>query len=358
MTPPAPVPRDTRLALALDAGLALPDDGLIVILNPGAGERFDTLPSGRLFLVSPHIFVLNALGRRGLSAGAAPPGPAAAVVVCLPRSRAEARDAIARAAAVTHGPVILDGQKADGIDSILRTLRPHAAVSEPIAKAHGKIAWFPSPGASALADWRAAPGHVTDSTGRVFRTMAGIFSADGVDPGSALLAAALPAGLKGTGADLGAGWGYLAASLLTRPNAIDALHLIEADARALDCARANVTDPRARFHWHDATLPLPGLALDFVVMNPPFHIGRAGDPSLGAAFIAAAAACLKPGGRLWLVANRHLPYEAALAGGFKTFEEIAGGSNGYKLLLAQGPRAGSTTRHGKSRASTSKRNRL
>ena len=237
---------------------------------------------------------------------------------------------------------------------MLRALRPRVALSEPIAKGHGKIAWFPSPGAAMLADWQARPGMVSGPDGQCFHTVPGVFSADGIDPGSALLADALPAGLKGTGADLGAGWGYLAASLLARAPGIDALHLVEADARALDCARRNVADPRAHFHWRDATRPWPGPALDFVVTNPPFHTGRIADPGLGAAFIATAAGSLKPSGRLWLVANRHLPYEAALAARFRTVDEITGGDSRYKLFLAQGPQRG-TARPGNPRQrSTSK----
>ena len=39
---------------------------------------------------------------------------------------------------------------------------------------------------------------------------------------------------------------------------------------------------------------------------------RADRPDVGRRFIAVAAESLKPGGRLYLVANRHLPYEACL----------------------------------------------
>ena len=90
------------------------------------------------------------------------------------------------------------------------------------------------------------------------------------------------------------------------------LDLVEAEADALACARLNVTDPRARFHWADATAWQPDSLLDAVVMNPPFHVGRDADPALGAAFIRAARRMLAPNGSLWLVANRHLPYDAAL----------------------------------------------
>ena len=122
---------------------------------------------------------------------------------------------------------------------------------------------------------------------------------------------------------------------MLRHPGVEVLHLVEADHAALDCARRNVTDPRARFHWADATtfrLPEP---VNGVVMNPPFHEGRAADPHLGARFIRAAAGLLTGAGRLWMVANRHLPYEAALSELFADVQEI-GGDNRFKVITATG----------------------
>ena len=102
-----------------------------------------------------------------------------------------------------------------------------------------------------------------------------------------------------------------------------------------------MTDPRARFHWADACnfrLPEP---VNGVIMNPPFHQGRAADPGLGAAFIRSAAGMLTGAGRLWMVANRHLPYEAELSRHFADVTEI-GGDTRFKILSATG--AGSKSR--------------
>ncbi|MCC5989025.1 MAG: class I SAM-dependent methyltransferase [Pararhodobacter sp.] len=351
-----PAPRDIRLSLALEGGLALPESGTIALLYPRAGEILDALPAARLLVVTPHVADHAFFAAHGLALRQQPEeaGKVAAVFVCLPRARAEARDLVAHAAAITDGPVIVDGQKNDGIDTMLRALRERVTLSGPIAKGHGKIGWFISPGGAALSDWRAEEATLADDSGRRFVTLPGLFSADAPDPGSALLAAALPAGLSGEGADLGAGWGYLSACLLARAPGITALHLIESDARALDCARRNLDGSRARFHWADATQPLPGMQLDFVITNPPFHVGRAGRPELGAAFIRAAAAMLKPGGRLWLVANRHLPYEAALAASFRKAGEFAPGSAGFKLMLGEGPLRMAKTTAARRRATGSK----
>ncbi|MFO1081746.1 MAG: methyltransferase, partial [Reyranellaceae bacterium] len=115
--------------------------------------------------------------------------------------------------------------------------------------------------------------------------------------------------------------------------AVTALDLIDVESRALEAARANVTDPRATFHWLDLTsAPAPAI-YDSIVCNPPFHAGRAAQPSLGQAVIAAAARALRPGGRLVLVANRGLPYEASLAADFASVETLAD-NNKFRVTLA------------------------
>jgi 16S rRNA (guanine1207-N2)-methyltransferase len=85
-------------------------------------------------------------------------------------------------------------------------------------------------------------------------------------------------------------------------------------------------------HWHDVTRGLPH-RYDAIVCNPPFHQGRADLPELGRAFIEAAAEALLPGGRLWLVANRHLPYEATLASRFAKVNRVAM-QEGFKVIEA------------------------
>ncbi len=73
-------------------------------------------------------------------------------------------------------------------------------------------------------------------------------------------------------------------------------------------------------------------------MNPPFHTSRNADPALGQAFIAAAARVLKPSGHLWIVANRHLPYEATLAEQFAEVAEV-GGDGRFKICMRNAPLA-------------------
>lgn len=156
----------------------------------------------------------------------------------------------------------------------------------------------------------------------------GVFSWDRIDPGTALLAAQ-PWSPAGSGADLGCGVGLLARQIL-KSELVAGLRLIDIDARAIAAAQSNITDPRASFLQHDLRRP-PASGLDFVVMNPPFHQGGAEDRRLGRQFVETAAAMLKPGGVLRLVANVALAYEDTLVAYFAEVRSIAR-EDGYKVL--------------------------
>lgn len=317
--------RAARLAAALDAGVwTLPPAGDIAVWGPRAGDDLSALPAGRVVVVTGFRPDYDHFAAAGFRTATDLP-EAAATLVCLPRARDAGRAIIA--AAARQGPVAVDGQKDDGIDSMRRALAARGHVSEAVAKAHGKLFTFTGD----LADWLPS---LRDVDG--MKTRPGVFSADGPDPGSALLAAALPEKLPAQMADLGAGWGYLSAAVLARQG-VAALHLVEADHASLACARDNVTDPRAQFHWADATLWKPPVPLGGVVMNPPFHVGRSADPGLGLAFLHAAHRMLAPGGSLWMVSNRHLPYEAPLAALFREVTDLPG-TSAYRLTLARAPR--------------------
>ena len=328
-----------RLALAVDqGGLALPAEGPILVLHPRAGMALDPLPQDRALLIQPFRPDHDAFAAAGWQLDWQLPEDAGftAALVCLPRAKRLAQALIAAAVARTDGVVVVDGAKTDGADSLMREVRKRAALDGSLSKSHGRIFWFRTDAEgfdrNAFADWAAPADQRVDG----FLTAPGVFSADGIDPASRLLADSLPKHLGAHIADLGAGWGYLASRLLA-DDRIQTLDLVEADRVALGCAMQNIDDARARFHWADATRFKSDRPLDAVVTNPPFHTGRAAEPELGRAFIEAAARLLSPHGQLWLVANRHLPYEAALEACFAETGEVAGDTR-FKVLRAARPR--------------------
>ncbi|WP_227268307.1 class I SAM-dependent methyltransferase [Roseobacter weihaiensis] len=324
---------DARLALALDGGgFVLPDDGAIAVFKPPQDAELSVLPQDRCLIIEGFKPAHDAWCARGFDCVTELNRRVGAAIVCLPRAKAEARALIAEAMEKSEGSLVIDGQKTDGVDSLLREIRKRIDIFGPIAKAHGKLFWCSADSASVFDDWRTGPA----LTAGGFWTAPGVFSADAIDPASDLLAAALPENLGKEIADFGAGWGFLSAHILTRAE-VSAVHLVEAGHMALECARRNVTDPRAVFHWADATTWRPEKKLDAVIMNPPFHTTRAAEPTLGQGFVQAAARALSPSGQLWMVANRHLPYEQTLMSHFANVFEV-GGDARFKLLHATRPK--------------------
>ncbi|MFC3550401.1 class I SAM-dependent methyltransferase [Lysobacter cavernae] len=269
------------------------------------------------------------------------------VLVLPPRQRDEARALFARALArcAPGGRVVACMSNNEGAKSGETDLARIAGPVASLSKHKCRVFWTaPLQGAAdagLAAQWRAldAPRPILD--GR-FVSRPGVFAWDRIDAASKLLAEHLPADLSGHAADLGAGYGFLAAELLARCPGITALDLYEAEARALELARHNLAGAGARvalgFHWHDVTAGLPQ-RFDVIVSNPPFHAqGRADRPDIGRRFIAAAASALRPGGRLWLVANRHLPYEAELDARFAHVRTVAQ-QHGFKVVEAVAARS-------------------
>ncbi|TKR30539.1 class I SAM-dependent methyltransferase [Luteimonas gilva] len=264
------------------------------------------------------------------------------VLVLPPRQRDEARALFAQAVARLRpgGIVVACMANDEGAKSGEADLAKIAGLLRTLSKNKCRVFWsepLDDPADAELAaQWRASdePRPILD--GR-FLSRPGVFAWDRVDTASALLAEHLPSDLAGAGADLGSGYGYLAAEILARCAGVKALNLYEAEKRALELSRANLAPFAERatlgFHWHDVAAGLPQ-RYDFIVTNPPFHAqGRADRPDIGRRFIAAAAQALKPGGRLWLVANRHLPYEAVLDANFGTARSVAQ-RDGFKVVEA------------------------
>jgi 16S rRNA (guanine1207-N2)-methyltransferase len=329
--------------------LALPPDGCLLILR--ARDGFTLRERRRPGWVLQQSFkpAADALARSGFAVVADPPEGTYPVVMVLPtRQREETRALFAQAIqrAGHDGIVVASVPNSEGAKTAESDLASLAGPLGHLSKHKCRVFWT-RPGAepdlALLERWGALDAPLPIEGGR-YMSRRGLFAWDRVDTASALLAEVLPDDFRGRLADLGAGFGYLACAAIARSPGIFAADLYEAEGRALLPATANLAEAVARagrriatsVHWSDVTHGVaPGY--DVVVSNPPFHQGRADQPELGRAFIAVAARALVPTGRFWMVANRHLAYEAALDAAFARVRMVVD-RDGFKVIEAQEPR--------------------
>lgn len=297
------------------------------------------------------------LQRAGLSVSPEPAGEnydIALIVASRHRGENELRLAEAIVRIRPGGLVVMAGGKTDGTSSLRKRLAQDIGVEGHLSKNHGEAFWLqrgveadawalqqstptlnPSPqgGGELGTDMTRSPSPLW---GRVrgggvlvdgrFHAAPGMFSHDRIDAASKLLADILPTKLSGRAADFCAGWGYLSAELAAKAPGVTAIELFEADFAALEAAKVNMAalapQIEAAFHWADLATEKVERRFDVIVMNPPFHQGRAAEPGIGQAMVRAASDALKPNGQLFMVANRGLPYDEALAKGFRQVEVL------------------------------------
>jgi 16S rRNA (guanine1207-N2)-methyltransferase len=331
-----------------DGSLAWPRGGGVLFIGARAGWPLQARARPGLAYEQGYKPEADRLERDGFAAAPADTGVRYPVVLLLPpRQRQQSRAWFARALQrlAPGGTLVACIHNKEGAKSGEADLARLAGPLHSLSRQHCRVFWtgpLATPAADPLvAEWSAldAPRRIADARvpGGGFLTRPGVFAWDRIDPASQLLAEHLPGDLRGVVADLGAGWGYLAGQVLARCPGATALDLYEADAAALSLARENLAGIRTgvatSFHWHDVATGLPR-RYDAIVSNPPFHAqGREDRPDLGHAFIVAAANALQPGGRLWLVANRHLPYESVLDASFGRVRTVAQ-RDGFKVIEA------------------------
>lgn len=333
---------------AVDAGLfRLPEQGKLLFAYGATGPWLSLLPPERAIIFQPHrsqAQSLEALGYRvfptadDLGKGL---GGIGAVLVLVPKQHDEARYILAQAAAVLPpaGLLVAVAPNDAGGRRLPEDVGQIAIVDGEYSKHKCRVVWGrTNPVASDTAATWLKRGEMQKLEGGQFWSQPGLFSWDRIDLGSALLAQNIPDNLAGRGADFGCGWGYLSAVLLQKKAAISELCCIDEDMRALESCRRNTgknAEEKIFYLWHDlsAPPPAPWRDLDFIIMNPPFHAGSKTLPALGRAFIRSAFATLRPGGRLFMVANVRLAYENELSTLFKDQRKLCE-QNGFKLIEA------------------------
>ncbi len=169
---------------------------------------------------------------------------------------------------------------------------------------------------------------------------AGVFSAERLDPGTAMLLAALPPpGDHARAVDLGCGTGVVG-TVLARRDPDVAVTFVDDSALAVASAGATWAaahgERTAAFVHGDALLDPARIEADLIVVNPPFHRDHSVGDATAWRMFAEARDALPGGGELLVVGNRHLAHHAKLARLFGTAHvEVVASDPRYVVLRAR-----------------------
>ena len=338
----------------LAESIMLPPDARVLQLGCGHGALGVALaravPQGEVLLVdasytattlAPQTLAANGIANARVSGDPLTELPEAAsfdvVVLEAPAGRTFARRwlALAGHALKPGGQLYVAGPKAEGIESIISDAKALCGQSATLAyRDHNRVAvatlaeghtppeWAGEPGI-APGTWAEASVNLAGTRTRI-ASLAGIFSYDRLDTGTAFLLASAQFRAGERVLDAGCGWGALGIAA-ARAGAAQ-VDLIDNSLLAVAAAGRNVADlglTNARVLPSDALMAVAGERYDLIVTNPPFHTGKAVDYDAAGAFIAGARELLTPRGRLVLVANAFIRYERAMQETFNSVETIA-----------------------------------
>lgn len=158
---------------------------------------------------------------------------------------------------------------------------------------------------------------------------AGIFCADRLDVGTRFFLQSIPTNTDGARVvDLGCGNGVVGTAVAVADPKAEIVFTDEsyqAVASAKATFRANVTHERERadFLVGDGVAMLDPGSVDLVLCNPPFHSHQATTDATALRMFAQSRKVLRPGGELWVVANRHMGYHTHLRRLFGNSEVVA-----------------------------------
>jgi 16S rRNA (guanine1207-N2)-methyltransferase len=163
----------------------------------------------------------------------------------------------------------------------------------------------------------------------------GVFAWDRLDDGTEALVGASEIGAGDRVLDLGCGTG-LAGLAAARRAPQGHVVLVDADARAVESAQRTLAIngiTNSEVFLSDCAAAVSERRFDIVITNPPFHQGVGVDYEVACQFVRAAAQVLRPGGHLFLVANRFLRYGDLVKEVFGGVETVYA-DNRYHVLAA------------------------
>jgi 16S rRNA (guanine1207-N2)-methyltransferase len=293
--------------------------GRILLANQGGA-----LPS----LLAARGLAFGLWNRRLVGGGKAEPwppaGPFDVALLRLPKAKDEQEMAVQACLSVlaSDGRVIVYGGNEEGIRSAAGMLERLCGGIETLAtRGHGRVLAAhrpadPSQLRAPLPAWRTTTTLEIADNRRDWVSYPGIFAANRIDEGTALLIGALPPLRPGARVlDYACGSGVIGAGAAAFAPGI-VLELLDNDSVALEAARENV--PGAHLHLGAALAIVGSTRYDAILSNPPLHKGLVEDHAQLEQLIAGAPAHLQPGGILQIVVQRRVPLDRLLSHHFAT----------------------------------------
>jgi len=165
----------------------------------------------------------------------------------------------------------------------------------------------------------------------------GVFAWGRLDDGTAALVDAMEIGPDDRVLDLGCGTGL--AGLVAARRAVDGeIVLVDVDVRAVESSRrtlaVNGVANAEVLPLDCASAVLEREPFDVIITNPPFHQGLGVDDEVARQFVRDAARVIRPGGRLFLVANLFLRYGDLIREAFGEVETAFADAR-YHVLTAR-----------------------
>ena len=339
----------------------LPPGGAVLLAGSRSGALALALSrrfNNSLHLLEDHLIAQRCARQTFVAAGKTPAAISssleligvheqfAAAVLLLPKGRKLARRwlALICQALVPSGVLFLAGANDEGIQSVIQDAAELFGPAAVLAYKKGSRlarlekrplllpAWAGEPGI-APGTWYTFQLELAGKSRQLFN-LAGVFSSEHLDPGTALLLEHLKVRPQARVLDVGCGCGVIGLSAAwNEPSA--QVEMLDADLTAVAVAGRNLeTQGLANCQAYASDL-LDACAenrYDMILSNPPFHAGQAVNLQIAEALIEQAAQALKPKGQLWIVANRFLRYDRLMQNHFRQVSTPAQNPQ-YHLLI-------------------------